>query len=511
MDAEHLTAYVERIYGFAVKRTFSRDEADDLTQEILLAALRSLGTLKAEDRFEPWLFALAGNVTRAFRRRRGRERAMCSYDEAAPLAAAAMEPDELPDRLRRAVAMLSESFRSIVILHYYDGLSVREIAQRLALPEGTVTWRLSAARARIRKECEQMNESALRPVRLEIRINGEGSYRPPLTPFPHEYVSDALSQNILHACYAAPRSVEELAAECGVPAYYVEERLDNLLRREAVSLTPKGRFRTEFLIYTDEVNAYVERTAHLFVPLAEDFAGALRQLAQETLALGVDTAGKPQHELTLLFGMMAVERLSERDNPVPWVDHPVRYDGGRWSYHAHLMTENRYPVRGLGREQSALLDPSVRYAHTAYHFGGFAYRRMMTTEEIAVCAEVMQGSGREERETAASMLAEGFLVRRADGTPALTTPVFTRAQYAAFRQLAEACMAPVAQRYAEAVAVFARGYRRLFPAHLAEAANRACHYMYLTLYAVQMCDLLRERGLIEAPGQGSCCDVLIGK
>ena len=72
--------------------------------------------------------------------------------------------------------MLSEIYRNIIILYYYDGLSTKEIADKLNIPEGTVTWRLSVGRKKLKKEFDDMNETALRPVRMNIGIYGNGDY-----------------------------------------------------------------------------------------------------------------------------------------------------------------------------------------------------------------------------------------------------------------------------------------------------------------------------------------------
>lgn len=52
MESKILENYVERIYGWAVRHTFSDDEADELSQEILLTALKQLPKLRDESRFE---------------------------------------------------------------------------------------------------------------------------------------------------------------------------------------------------------------------------------------------------------------------------------------------------------------------------------------------------------------------------------------------------------------------------------------------------------------------------
>ena len=67
IDKRILEDYVERIYGYAVNKTYTDDEADELSSEILLAALQGLSGLKNKESFEPWLWGVAANVTKRFR------------------------------------------------------------------------------------------------------------------------------------------------------------------------------------------------------------------------------------------------------------------------------------------------------------------------------------------------------------------------------------------------------------------------------------------------------------
>lgn len=56
---EEIERYVGKVYAFAVKQTFSEDEAADLSQEILFTAIRSLPTLRDDCKFEFWLWGIA--------------------------------------------------------------------------------------------------------------------------------------------------------------------------------------------------------------------------------------------------------------------------------------------------------------------------------------------------------------------------------------------------------------------------------------------------------------------
>ena len=72
--------YIEKIYGYTVNHTYTHDEADEMSQEILLMVLRNLPKLRVDSKFEPWLWGVANNVAKSFRRSMGKNRATYSYD-----------------------------------------------------------------------------------------------------------------------------------------------------------------------------------------------------------------------------------------------------------------------------------------------------------------------------------------------------------------------------------------------------------------------------------------------
>ena len=511
MNSDCLEQYVERVYGYAVNHTYSGEEAEELAQEILYTAVRELPKLKDEEKLEPWLWGVASNVAKSFRRFMGKQRAMYSYDTLESLTYEeefSEEQEEVYDALRTKIAMLSALYRDVIVLYYYDDLSVKEISERLNIPEGTVTWRLSEARKKLKKECDNMKESALRPVELVISISGSGEYNGTTCPFPHTYISDALSQNILYHCYEAPKTVEELAKLCGVPAYYVEDRIGNLLKREAISEPVKGKYRTEFMIYSEKLRENRGKAEELFGPLTADMVKAMKQLADRVGKLGIYTAGKPEDELIYLYGIMAMEHLSKKHNPVEWKEYPVRHDGGRWSYHAHLLSDKKYPVRGLGREQSGNRGSEGTYSHTSYHFSEFSYREMMWSNQVNVCEAILNGTEVTDKEAAALAIETGY-IKKTDGKFVVSVPAFTKAQYEKFTELAEEAFATVIDTYTEAVRDYVACYKKMFPAHLEDDVDRACNYMFLTIFAVDICDAAIEHGLLTPPAKESVCDVLV--
>lgn len=512
MQNFELSPYLDRIYGYAVKRTCDREEAEELTQEIVLAALRAMPGLRDERRFEPWLWGVAANVTRVFRRTQGRQRAMYVWDAWETFTdIPAPEDDEIEeeyDRLRGKIAGLSAIYREIIILHYYDGLSVNEIAAKLGIPAGTVTWRLSAARSKLKKECETMNESALRPVKIKLEIYGAGNYDPKRgIPFPTEYVNDALSLNLLWQAYDEPKTVEELSAICGVPAYYIEDSLANLVRRGAMTETA-GKYRTDFLIFTDKYAVYAEEHAEdALAPVMERMIDALDAVGDALLAMDIHRGGRTEAELRSLARVLAFFSLIDRYNPLPYPEIKPNYDGWCWRYLGDAESGKRKSV-GIGIQQSQNLGSRGSYAHTVFYLTGTAYRPMMRDDMINVCEDILTIGATEDRESAAEAIEAGCITRQADGTLFVAVPAFTFAQKQAFDAAVERLLAPLMPEYAACVSRFAVGYRRLFPAHLADDAARMCHSLFLGLYDFVLRYAMRT-GRWAALPSGSVCDVLV--
>lgn len=116
---EIITDYLEKINGYAVNHTYSRDEADELSREILLTVIRELPRLRDDSKFEPWLWEIANNVSKSFQRSMRKRRSTYFYDvlEDVPYESSGSEDvEETYDFLRTRIAMLSQIYRDIIIL-----------------------------------------------------------------------------------------------------------------------------------------------------------------------------------------------------------------------------------------------------------------------------------------------------------------------------------------------------------------------------------------------------------
>lgn len=508
---DKVTEYIDRIYGYSIRNTFSREEADELSQEILFTVIKQFPMLTNKDKFEPWLWGVASNVTKVFKRKQGKQRAMYSYDslenELQYTDEYSFFDDEIYSQVRTKIAQLSKIYRDIIILYYYDNLSCKQIAEKLNIPEGTVTWRLSEGRRKLKKECADMTENALKPVSLDISINGNGNYNGKDKPFPNVFINDALSQNILYNCYHGAKTIEDLSKSCGVPAFYIEDTINRLLNREAVIELVKGKYQTDFLIYGNEQAEYAEKALKLIGEITDEFCETLKKFTMAVLDLGIYTAGKPQNELYYLFGILVMEFLNTKYNPLKEVPYKVKYDGNKWVYHGHIEGVKRNT--GLGSQKSLNLDG--RCSHYGYAFGGFAYRNMMYDVEINVCEKLLLKLDlfENEKEIAANLLKNGSLKHQADQQITVDIPFFTLEQKREFDILADKHFINIAPKIADVVKRYTDGYAKSFPKHLKEDVERAMNYFFVGGFCANIILIAQDKGLLEKPSSNSYCDVIL--
>ena len=148
-----LLGYLYRVVGG------NRPLAEDLVQETLLRLVRQR-TYQSGRPFRPWLYTIATNLARDyFKSSAVRQGSMRGWNEDRALLKL-RDPKASPEEhalaaeqsgeVRKALAHLGEEYRVVVLLRFYQGFSLQEIAETLRIPLGTVKSRLSVSVHRLR-------------------------------------------------------------------------------------------------------------------------------------------------------------------------------------------------------------------------------------------------------------------------------------------------------------------------------------------------------------------------
>lgn len=150
---ELVTRYERAVNGTAYHVTGCRFSADDVAQDAFVSAWMNLSALREREKFGIWVCSIAKNHARTLKAHYRSTIANISLNE--------FESFDIPDvidsdifeyaDLHDKVDILSEKIREAIKLHYFSDLSIKEIAKKLSISEGTVKWRLSEGRKQLRK------------------------------------------------------------------------------------------------------------------------------------------------------------------------------------------------------------------------------------------------------------------------------------------------------------------------------------------------------------------------
>lgn len=166
--------YSRRVAAFVCRMVGDPDRAEDVAQEAFFSALRRLRETDADIVFKPWVFEIAKNAAIDHFRRasRAEEVSLQANDGslrpadqlrlvgAGPLPDVAYERKERLDHLRGAFDELSESHSRILVLRELEGLSYREIGERMAMTRPAVESTLFRARRRLNEEYADLDTGA---------------------------------------------------------------------------------------------------------------------------------------------------------------------------------------------------------------------------------------------------------------------------------------------------------------------------------------------------------------
>ena len=148
----------DRIYGFCLRMMRNREEAEDISQEVFLRAVRAIGTFRSEASLNTWLHQIARNLcaTRlAVASKSIEEPADHSWiadlpsDE--PGADRSSASAELREALELAIGELEPVFREVVLLREFENQSYEEIARITETSVATVKTRIYRAREKLKQ------------------------------------------------------------------------------------------------------------------------------------------------------------------------------------------------------------------------------------------------------------------------------------------------------------------------------------------------------------------------
>ena len=335
--------YVEYLFALALHKCRNLHDAEDLTQDTLLAAYQYIRRGGEIANMKYWLTSTLSHKWNDKLRKMYR----------LPTVSIDMIPDDVEDdvkvdgptaeEVRREVAYLAKLQREVIVRHYLQGEKVQSIADKLGVPKGTVLSRLSSGREQMRKgfeEMEKYDKQSYRPERLDVSCHGcQGFHDEPWSLV----ANDMMKQNILIAAYKKPITVVEISKALGIPTAYVETAVKNLLKSELMAKSGNKVF-TDFMITTPEQLLrgldveidLVERNYHVLLKFINEYLDELGALPLVNSLSECKQKKLKYYFILHLFShaiYVATQRIIQSKE-----EYPVRPDGGRW-----IAVGSRYP------------------------------------------------------------------------------------------------------------------------------------------------------------------------
>ena len=147
-----LEAHYDRVFRVAYSVMHSQSDAEDITQEIWAAMPKKLRNWRGEAKFTSWLHRVALNGAKdALRRKAAQTRAVEGFTEIDALSRGeAAETNKRLSWLSEALETLSEDLRETAALTLGEEMNFAQAADILGIAEGTVAWRMSEIRRRLK-------------------------------------------------------------------------------------------------------------------------------------------------------------------------------------------------------------------------------------------------------------------------------------------------------------------------------------------------------------------------
>lgn len=225
-----LIEYLPKIYGFAVAKSFSYDEAEEISADIVKELYVSL--LKSKE-----IYNIDGYVWRISEHVYSKYVSSVKKHEGVSLNQIELSVEDVYDfgdnedeylRLRREIAFLTQTRREIIYSYYYENKPIKIISKDLCIPIGTVKWHLNKARCELREGLlmeRKIGKLGMKPIKATNFGHGG---EPEANGGPKYYLNDSLNLNIVYSVYHTPRTKNEIAEELGVTPVFIEDKIEFL-------------------------------------------------------------------------------------------------------------------------------------------------------------------------------------------------------------------------------------------------------------------------------------------
>jgi len=156
---EMMENYGSDVWNYAFFLTRSREQANDISQEVFLKAYKNVGKYRGQASMKTWLLTITRNTAFSWSKNSFWRKFLVLGDQPATVNAPSAEREALgnqyANRIWELIMALPDKHREVLVLDIQHGLSIAEMSNLLNVAQGTVKSRLARAREKVRQAIEK--------------------------------------------------------------------------------------------------------------------------------------------------------------------------------------------------------------------------------------------------------------------------------------------------------------------------------------------------------------------
>ena len=436
---EKIAEISRTIYSYCRAKTPSQQDAEDLSQDILLELTKSVKNIRNENAFYAFMWGVAGNVYKQWYRKKLKNNT-CELSEDIPSEDQLSEDDsERLYLLRRELTLLSEKYRKATILYYIEGRSCSEISDLLAISESMVKYLLFKSR-KILKEGMNMErnlgELSYNPKALIPMYSGQGPNQ-----F-WQFMQSKIKQNIVCACYNDSLTVQQISLETGIPLPYLDNEIKEMTEKKILVYDGKRYSANVVIINRECTEEICRKVSGKYDAIAKLIIEFVDSCMEEYVKLGFYGADFSENTLrwqlsTIMWRMIGGYAFKNVGKPekTGWGEYAdiwLKEDSGDMT----ARTFNYCTVESKGGDTVWFFDylPALKGDH--HDFYG-------NPRKIDLLCDIADGTADNlseyDLETIAEMVREGYVISESGGFR-VAMPIYSEAQYGELMAKAEQFM-----------------------------------------------------------------------
>lgn len=507
---KEIVNYIEPVLRFCLSRVYNRSDAEDLASEIILYAIEGVGKYEIRS-LDAWVWTITHN----------RYARYCSANKiqsqyyGAELTTNIISGGDFysiksnTDRYQvvfKFLHTLSSEYRDLAVDYYIGAMSVKTLAEKYALTETTVKWRLNVSRQKIRGRIVLFT-GGKKMDRVYKRINWEATTCNGSMDS-SEYLSGQVARAICEAAYEKPLAVEEISLATGLPTMYIEDALPHLIYGDAIEQIG-NKYATNFIVLRLKDRAAMEKRfsplvggiADYFEELFDKYAEQVREMKFNGHDFGMARLGYIAVPYTLRDKVRNIkDSLSEfKDGPFP-----PRKDGG---YGWFIVEESAYKSDkgneyGSGCNTTEHDENLIYYFNirkyfdvNIYHNGGTIW---LAAKDIPrQCSEGVIPDGLLTEDDIIRLLRVNLIIKK-DKSYKLNFACFSQEEFAAFAAMFRLDNEKIGKLLTELVVNIKDSFRSFVPKRLDSQINQwvSCFVHSISGYIIEE---LIVRGILEKP------------